>query len=114
MHFGPTPVILKKKRRKKPRRLITTIPQQSIPVIEDNNLFRAYPNPARDVLNIELKNAEAATVKIFSASGNLVKGYVTGKVQKIIRINVSGLTRGTYIVNIITNKELKSFSFVKL
>src|SRR5688572_16264736 len=83
------------------RNLITTIPQQGIPVIEENNLFRAFPNPARDVLNIELKNAEAVTVKIFSASGNLVKGYVTGKVQKNLRINVSQLTRGTYIVNII-------------
>ena len=95
-------------------RLITTIPQQSIPVIEENNLFKAYPNPARDVLNIELNNAETVTVKIFSASGNLVKGYVSGKIQKNLQINVSGLTRGTYIVNIITNKELKSFSFVKL
>ena len=96
------------------RPLITTIPQQSIPVIEENNQFRAYPNPAKDVLNIELKNAEAVTVKIFSTSGNLVKGYVTGKVQKNLRINVAGLTRGTYIVNVITNKETRSFRFVKL
>jgi len=95
------------------QKLITVNPRQSLPVIEDNQ-FRAYPNPARDILNIELSNAEAVTVKIYSASGNLVKGFVTGKIQKNLQVNVSGLTSGTYIVNIITNKGLKSFRLVKL
>ena len=95
-------------------RLITTIPQQSFPVIEENDQFRAYPNPAKDVLNIDLKNAEAVTVKIYSSSGNLVRGFATGKIQKNLQLNVSGLTSGTYIVNIITSQEVKSFRFVKL
>ncbi len=95
-------------------RLITTLPQQNLSSIEENGQFRAYPNPATNVLNIDLKNAEAVTVKIYSATGNLVRGYSTGKVQKNIQLNVSGLTSGTYMVNIITNKEVKSFRFVKL
>ena len=95
-------------------RLITTIPQQTLPAIEENSQFRAYPNPATNVLNIDLKNAEAVTVKIYSATGNLVRGYATGKIQKNIQLNVSGLTSGTYMVSIITNKEVKSFRFVKL
>ena len=95
-------------------RLITTIPQQNLPVIEENSQFRAYPNPATNVLNIDLKNAEAVTVKIYSATGNLVRGYATGKIQKNIQLNVSGLTSGTYVVSIISDKEIKSFRFVKL
>jgi hypothetical protein len=98
---------------KEANRLITTIPQQNLP-IEEYGQFRAFPNPATNVLNIDLKNAEAVTVKIYSSTGNLVRGYATGKIQKNIQLNVSGLTSGTYMVSIITNKEVKSFRFVKL
>lgn len=85
-----------------------------IPATKENSSFKIYPNPASDVLNIELNSAETATIKIFSSSGRLIKGFVTGKALQNLQVNISELTSGMYIVNVISNKEIKSFSFVKL
>jgi hypothetical protein len=79
------------------------------------NGIKIFPNPARDVLNVELSNAnETSVVKIFSATGELVKTFVTGVNKNNLQINVSGLARGVYAINIITGVEMKSFTFIKL
>ena len=93
------------------RTSITTIPQK-VSRYWRERWIQGYRNPAKDVLNIDLKNAEAVTVKIYSSTGNLVRGFATGKIQKNLQLNLSGLTSGTYIENIRTNQEVKSFRFV--
>ena len=79
------------------------------------NSIKVFPNPARDILNIELGNTDEPTiVKIFSSNGELVKTIATGINNKYLLINISGLTNGLYAVNIITGKEMKSFTFIKM
>ena len=79
------------------------------------NSIKVFPNPARDILNIELGNTDEPTiVKIFSSNGELVKTIATGINDKYLLINISGLTNGLYAVNIITGKEMKSFTFIKM
>ena len=76
--------------------------------------IKVFPNPARDILTVELGNAnESSVVKIFSANGELVKTIVSG-VNNNLQINISGLAKGFYAINIITGSEMKSFTFIKL
>jgi peroxidase len=76
---------------------------------------KIFPNPASDILNVELGNTdESSVIKIFSASGELVKTLVTGVNKNNLQINVSGLAKGLYAINIVNGKEMKSFTFIKL
>jgi peroxidase len=76
--------------------------------------IKIFPNPASNVLNVELGNAdESSVVKIFSANGELVKTLISG-VNSNLQINISGLPKGFYAINITTGKEIKSFTFLKL
>src|SRR5690606_26965806 len=60
--------------------------------------FNIYPNPTKDILNIELKeNITLEKVLIYNTSGQLVKETS----EKII--NVSGFAKGIYNVQVLTN-----------
>ncbi len=77
--------------------------------------IKIFPNPASDILNVELGNTgESSVIKIFSANGELVKTFVTGVNKNNLQINISGLARGVYAIHIITSKQMKSFTFIKL
>ncbi|MEP7376678.1 MAG: peroxidase family protein [Chitinophagaceae bacterium] len=77
--------------------------------------IKIFPNPASDILNVDFVNAnEPSVVKIFSANGELVKTFATGINKGNLQINVSGLAKGLYAINIITGKEMKSYTFIKL
>jgi peroxidase len=95
-------------------KIVSNSLRQTLPVVKEVSQFKVYPNPASDILNIELNNTGAATIKIFSATGELVKTIVNGKKESHIQINVSNLTKGVYAINIITNREVKSITFVKM
>lgn len=62
--------------------------------------IRIYPNPARDVLNIELpKNHNSFKVEINDMNGRLILNAENEK-----KINTSGLTNGTYMVTVKSNQ----------
>ena len=67
-----------------------------------------YPNPAEDIVTIaNIKGA--ADYKIYSADGRLVlNGSTTDKT-----INVSSLTKGVYVVNIVSNGKSSSTKLIK-
>ena len=62
-----------------------------------------YPNPVKDVLNIDLK-ANQGEVKIFDLSGKVIK---TASVNKSGSVDVSKLSKGLYIVEITINGSSK-------
>ena len=75
--------------------------------IEKTNL-KIYPNPARDVLTVELPNTDqGGMIKIFAASGKLVKTIVTGANEKYLQVNVSDLPSGIYALTIAGGKHYK-------
>lgn len=58
-----------------------------------------YPNPATDVLNINVPSSiELAGVTVYDVLGKKVNTEVSND-----QVNVSGLSRGVYVVNVITN-----------
>ena len=63
-----------------------------------------YPNPTKDILNIENLNVENKKYSVFDLNGRLVtKGIIEN-----LKINVSELSKGIYIIKIAENlKEIK-------
>jgi len=61
--------------------------------------FRIYPNPAKDMITIELNRNQnpSVSVKLFSIEGNLIQ-ELKEKIGIKININVSNLPDGVYIV----------------
>ena len=62
-----------------------------------------YPNPVKDILNIDLKS-DKGSVKIFDLTGKLVK---TADLNQSGTIDVSQLTKGMYLVEMILNGNTK-------
>lgn len=64
------------------------------------NLVNVFPNPATETLNIDFANVSSnATVKLISATGSVVAEQAA---SSMANFNVSGLTKGMYIVQIAT------------
>ncbi|MBC7411816.1 MAG: T9SS type A sorting domain-containing protein [Bacteroidia bacterium] len=57
-----------------------------------------YPNPANNVINVQLLNNESATLKIYNINGTLV---YTALVNNTTVINVSTWTKGMYVVQVV-------------
>jgi hypothetical protein len=56
------------------------------------HMIKIYPNPTKDIINIEVENPDNATIKIFDVSGRLV--FSKELDSKVEKINVSGFTEG--------------------
>jgi N-acetylneuraminic acid mutarotase len=65
--------------------------------------FAVYPNPAKDVLNIQLGPVATSGpihVRITDASGQLVKSMIAvSAVNNVLTVNIADLTRGIYFIS---------------
>ncbi|MDC0177032.1 T9SS type A sorting domain-containing protein [Polaribacter sp.] len=80
--------------------------------IDKNNLLETslYPNPAKGTLNISAKNTiESAT--IYNVLGKKVKSFTVN--ANTSSLDVSGLSRGIYILKYTANNAVGSMKFVK-
>ena len=75
-----------------------------------NTSINIYPNPAKDVLNIEIANN--ATIQIISLDGRLVK-TIANMNSTNSQINVSELSQGVYFLRIQNGAEVINQKFVK-
>lgn len=73
----------------------------------DDALFSIYPNPAKDVLNIN-SSEEVKSISVFNISGREVKRYKDSK-----QIDVSNLSSGIYIIQVITDKGVRTHKVIK-
>ncbi len=88
------------------------------PQIQGNILgLDLYPNPAINIINTVISNGKGKTAEIlvFDSSGNCVLRETAGiSEEKIVHmIDVSCLSRGYYIVRIISHTEMVTGTFVK-
>lgn len=65
--------------------------------------LKFYPNPVKDLLNIETNAFENANIEIYSMSGQLIKSIKSD--SQHIQIDVSKLSSGTYILKIDNNSQ---------
>jgi len=74
------------------------------------SILEIYPNPVTDELI--LRNTSANTsVSIFNSTGNLVVSKFSSEEND--RINLTGLSRGLYIIKINDNGKIKTGKFIK-
>ncbi|UKB80171.1 T9SS type A sorting domain-containing protein [Chryseobacterium sp. MEBOG07] len=70
------------------------------------NQFRIYPNPAKDVLNIET-NDKILKAEIFNTLGQLIK------TTKESKVDISEFPSGIYILNVVTENKVITEKFIK-
>ena len=71
---------------------------------------KVYPNPANDVLNIELaEQSGLLTIDIHDLSGRLLNNIEFRNVENRISLDVSALTSGLYMISLKSNKATRSF-----
>ena len=70
------------------------------------NKVKIYPNPVKDILNIDAKNID--WIKIYDVSGKLVKTF-----SKQSKINISELPKGNYLTEISENGKISKQKFIK-
>ncbi|WP_410004346.1 T9SS type A sorting domain-containing protein [Aequorivita nionensis] len=90
---------------------ITTIEEQlETPDFEFNNEFVLYPNPSKNILNIQKKaTTEITSVEIYNLLGQVVIAIPS----KTEMIDVSSLKAGTYFVKLNSNKGKSYSKFIK-
>ncbi|HRS69141.1 MAG TPA: T9SS type A sorting domain-containing protein, partial [Bacteroidales bacterium] len=82
-------------------------------IISQNNID-IYPNPATDYINIQLENSNVNSfiLNIYDILGNLILNESVNNFQNVYILNISNYNRGTYILNIITDKDSYSLPFI--
>ena len=88
----------------------TTVAALSTQDFDFGNYFSVYPNPAKDVLNIQTKqDLSVNSVEIYNQLGQIVLA-VTNAVNTV---DVANLASGTYFVKVNTDKGSANMKFVK-
>ncbi len=94
-----------------PGNIITSTPQIR------EQLFRVYPNPASDHINISLEdNQEPVTIEIRDIRGSLIYSKKNNEDQSgnVINIDITDKTPGMYIIEIRNKKIRRSVNVIKL
>jgi hypothetical protein len=76
----------------------------------DNGNFAYYPNPVKDVLNLSYTN-EITNVAVYNLLGQLVISKSLNSNQS--KIDMSNLTRGTYLVKVTADNQVKTLKVIK-
>lgn len=80
-------------------------------------LYRSnlYPNPAEDVVKVDLELSDEAPVlvQIFNLSGLKVAEYEFVGIEELVEFNMNGMVPGSYIMAIQSGRISKTIRFVK-
>ena len=69
------------------------------------NFVNMFPNPVKDMLNVEIpKNIEIKSISILDIDGKLIHRYETIYWETVIQLNISNFKKGSYIINLETDK----------
>ena len=77
------------------------------------NSVTLFPNPAKDVVNVQCTMNNVQSVEVFDVYGKLVNTVGVCDTPVQTRINVSGLADGMYFVRVTTDRGVVTKSFVK-
>jgi hypothetical protein len=76
-----------------------------------NENIKLYPNPAKEMLNIEILEGSYAEITVFSALGGIIHKAETGVDR--ISLDVSQLSAGMYFIRFVSNGLAVTKRFVK-
>ena len=76
-----------------------------IRIEEEMNLLNVYPNPATDLITVEIvTDQENGSIDILNSAGQLINSYNVSLVAGKVQLNVSDLAPGIYFV-VMTDQE---------
>jgi hypothetical protein len=79
-----------------------------------SGVLAVYPNPANNALNITLEaNTQTESVKVFDFTGRLVMEQAVNSGATAIKMDISSLSNGMYVVQVATVKGISSHKVVK-
>ena len=83
--------------------IITSVQQPD----EEKLMVNVYPNPTADMLTLDVQHidVDAYTITIFDVSGKQVYTANHAGISGRININLSSFESGTYLLNLISNKQ---------
>ena len=91
---------------------VTTVALLNTNDFDFGTYFTLYPNPAKDVLNFEVKNEIGVkSISVYNTLGQIVMAITN--VDNLKSIDVSSLTAGSYFVKVYTDKGSSSSKFIK-
>lgn len=83
----------------------------------DGNTVSIYPNPTKDILNIDLYSTKVqnTTIKVMDMSGRIVKQIqaISNAGMNNISLSIGGLSSGIYTIQVLENDRLTFVSKVK-
>lgn len=88
------------------------LPTGIVKLSGEKSVMLIYPNPVKDVINIESNNSEAASMEIYDMTGRRVLSRLIDSYTEAL--NVANLPRGIYMVKVkgsgktVTNKFIKN------
>lgn len=77
----------------------TSAPITSVYAAMSENTFNVFPNPAKDILNIEMGNETNGKLEIFDMTGKQVMNIALNN-EKNKQISVANLAKGSYVVKV--------------
>lgn len=72
----------------------------------------AYPNPCSDFLSVNLNSTEQTDLKLLNAFGQVVYSETTSE-QNLVKIDLSLLPAGVYVLETMVNNEISTSKIVK-
>jgi hypothetical protein len=91
--------------------LVSTTDESALP----ESVMTVFPNPAQDVLNLEVSfdNATDASITIADINGRVIKmDDRSGLTKEVLTYQIPQLAAGTYLVRIATKEGTKTKKFV--
>jgi len=81
----------------------------------DNSQFQLYPNPANSSLYIKhgFDNTKDLRINIYNISGQIVLSEDYNGFSQVINVNISGLDRGIYCIELLSQNKKLASRFVK-
>ena len=79
-------------------------PPLTIPAIADDGPFKVFPNPASDIVNVDLPSASTSTsIRLTDLNGKVVSELIPPPYSLNAKIDVSTLTPGMYFLSVLSS-----------
>ncbi len=88
-------------------------PNIGIENVSQSNSFSIFPNPASDVLNLKLNNAESYELSVLDLTGKQMLTEIIRSQTEVYRLDISELPQGVYFIHLKSEHKLLTKQFVK-
>jgi len=76
------------------------------PIFNLQSAFRVFPNPANNLVSLALFNIEGPiSISLFDLNGSVWKQETLNKSAEVCEIDVSGLPKGIYLIQVLTSTQ---------